>query len=287
MSETTASVSPFLSCPAAAFGKPVCRLGLASHGETEITPDDVLHAVGRGVNFLNWAGEADSPGGPDAFSRAVSSLGRAREAVVVCVQFGARTAADAAGELRSVLATLRTDYVDVLTLYYVERAEEWQQLIEPGGVLDYLRAAQRGGQVHCIGVTSHQRRLAAEMARSGLLDLLMVRYNAAHRGAERDVFPTSDERGVPVIAYTALRWGALLRGTPDDPPGFTVPAAPSWYRFVLQSPSVAVVLAAPHSRGELDQDLEVLGATGPLEADEYARLAAHGERVRGHAGRFP
>src|SRR5438046_10277262 len=124
------------------------------------------------------------------------------------------------------------------------------------------------------------------MAAGGLLDVLMVRYNAAHRGAEREVFPAADAAGVPVIAYTALRWGGLLRPTPDDPPGFAVPPAPDWYRFVLQSPSVAVTLAAPHNRAELDEDLTVLTA-GPLTPDEYARMAAHGERVRRHAGRFP
>ena len=62
----------------------------------------------------------------------------------------------------------------------------------------------------------------------------MIRYNAAHRGAEREVFPVTDALGLPVIAYTALRWGGLLRPTPDDPPGFVVPPAPAWYRFVLQ-----------------------------------------------------
>jgi aryl-alcohol dehydrogenase-like predicted oxidoreductase len=125
------------------------------------------------------------------------------------------------------------------------------------------------------------------MARSDLLDLLMIRYNAAHRGAESDVFPTTDALGMPVIAYTALRWGALLRPTPDDPPDFTVPAAPAWYRFVLQSPSVTVTLAAPHNRAELDEALTVLNTTGPLDAQEYERLAAHGQRVRRHGGSFP
>ena len=32
---------------------------------------------------------------------------------------------------------------------------------------------------------------------------------------------------------------------------------------------------------------EVLRASGPLDAAEYARMAAHGDRVRRHAGRFP
>lgn len=282
-----AGVHPFLTCPAEAFGKPVCRLGLASRGGSPLTPDDVAFALERGVNFLNWPGEADTPGGPDALSDVVAGLGPRRDAVVVCVQFGSRTAADAAGELRSLLATLRTNYLDVLTFYYVEHADEWQQLIGPDGALTYCRAARRDGTVRRLGVTSHQRPLAAEMARSGLLDTLMIRYNAAHRGAEREVFPVTDELRMPVISYTALRWGALLRPTPSDPAGFRVPAAPGWYRFALQSPSVAVTLAAPSRRVELEQALEVLRAPGPLSEVEYLQMAEHGLRVRRHAGAFP
>jgi hypothetical protein len=56
----------------------------------------VHHAIERGINFLNWPGEADSPGGADAVSTAVASLGSQRESIVVCVQFGSRTATDAA-----------------------------------------------------------------------------------------------------------------------------------------------------------------------------------------------
>jgi aryl-alcohol dehydrogenase-like predicted oxidoreductase len=216
----------------------------------------------------------------------VAALGPDRPGVVVCAQFGARTATDAAAELRAALTLLGTDHIDVLTLYYVERADEWEAIAAPGGALSYLRDARRDGAVRKIGVTCHQRPLAARMAESGLLDLVMVRYNAAHRGAEREVFPVTGRLGLPVISYTALRWGALLRPTPDDPPGFSVPRAPDWYRFVLQDPAVAVTLAAPQTRAELDEDLGVLEATGPLGDAEYAALAAHGERVRQTAGTF-
>src|SRR4051794_39036570 len=147
---------------------------------------------------------------------------------MVCVQFEARSADDARSELRQILNELHTDYVDVLTFYYVEEAEEWQQISAPGGALEFCRDAQRAGEVRLLGLTSHQRPLAAEIARSGLLDLLMIRYNAAHRGAERDVFPVTDALRMPVLVYTCLRWGALLRPTPDDPPGFLVPRAPAW-----------------------------------------------------------
>src|SRR5262249_19988585 len=163
-------------------------------------------------------------------------------------------AAEAHAELNGILRQLQTDYVDVLTFYYVEEPAEWEQIAGPGGALEYLVTAKRNGRVRFLGLTSHQRRLAAEIARSGALDLLMIRYNAADRGAETEVFPVTDVLGMPVVVYTCLRWGALLRPTPDDPPGFVVPRAPAWYRFALQAPSVTVALMAPDSRTELEED---------------------------------
>jgi predicted aldo/keto reductase-like oxidoreductase len=74
------------------------------------------------------------------------------------VQFAARSAADAVVELRSVLATLRTDYVDILTIYYVERPEELAEITSAAGALRYLQDAKRDGIVRRLGVTSHQRR---------------------------------------------------------------------------------------------------------------------------------
>lgn len=285
-SPTGTPLHPFLITPKTAFGRPVCRLGVASYGKTPITPEDLYYAISRGVNFLNWAGLAESPSSGDAFTQAVAALGPDRPSVAVCAQFGARRAIDAKAELWSALAALKTDYIDVLTLYYVERPDEWEEITSPSGALRYLRDAKRDGTVRRLGVTSHQRKLAATMAQSGLLDTVMIRYNAAHLGAEQDIFPVTKSREIPVIAYTALRWGALIQPTPDDPPGYSVPRAPAWYRFVLQNPAVAVTLAAPQSRAELDEDLKVLEATGPLGDQEYAALAEHGERVRRHAGAF-
>ncbi len=260
---------------------PVCRLGLATRGGTLLTVGDIFIALDRGVNFLNWCGT------PDSLSRAIARLGRRRSDVIVCVQFEARTARQAKGELQQILHELHTDYVDVLTFYYVEEPEEWQQIVGPDGALHFCREAQRSGQVRMLGLTSHQRPLAAEIAGSGLIDLLMIRYNAAHRGAETEVFPITDSLKLPVVVYTCLRWGALLRPTPEDPADFVVPRAPAWYRFVLQNPSVSAALMAPENRVELEEDLTVLDATEPLSPEEYERLAAHGRRVHRYAGSFP
>jgi predicted aldo/keto reductase-like oxidoreductase len=260
---------------------PVCRLGLASRGGPGLGKGDVLEAVRRGVNYLNWCGQTDG------LSDAVRELGEARRRVFVATQLEARSAEGAREELDAQLLALGTTWIDVVTYYYVEHASEWDEITSSGGAARAIEAARGNGTVRMIGITSHQRGLAAAIAASGRVDLLMVRYNAAHRGAEEEVFPAAAAHRLSVIAFTALRWGALLEPTTADPPGFQPPAAPDCYRFVLGHPSVTVALMAPKSRRELEEDLTVLDDWRGLGASEYAALRAHGDRVRRHGGAFP
>lgn len=273
----------------------ICRLGLATRGNTHLDSESVMAAIERGVNYLNWCG-AD-----DALRACIRRLGPRRREVAIAVQLEARAAADARRELEHFLAEIETDYLDVVTYYYVEHADEWSEIIAPGGAAETIEQARADGRVRMIGLTTHQRPLAARLAaaqglagssgaqspRSGRLDLLMIRYNAAHRGAEREIFPMTAAMGMPVVAFTCTRWGALARPTPTDPAGFAVPRAPAWYRFVLAHPAVSVALMAPDNAEELAENLALLDNPQPLTPTDHELLQAHGDRVRRHAGQFP
>ena len=58
----------------------VCRLGLATRGNTSLDPEDVEHAVDRGINYLNWCRHADG------LQEWIRQSGRRREDVRVAVQ---------------------------------------------------------------------------------------------------------------------------------------------------------------------------------------------------------
>lgn len=263
-------------------GHRVCRLGLATRGNTALPADAVVAAIDRGINYLNWCAH------PDGMSEAIRGLSEARRRdVVIATQLYARSADDARRELDAILAELGTSYLDVITYFYLESEEEWLRATADDGAHTALREAQADGRLRAIGVTSHQRPLAAKIAASGEIDLLMIRYNAAHRGAEEDIFPTTDRCDMPVVAYTGVRWGALLKPTADDPPKFSPPAAADCYRFQLSHPSVAVALMAPDGVEELEENLGLLDAWNPLTEGESSRLRGHGDRVRRHAGAFP
>lgn len=258
-------------------------MGLATRGDSRLEPDDVFHALERGINYWNWCGEEDG------MCRAVRELGQTRREVVIAAQISVDdwSRETMQRELDQALGKLKTDWLDIVTLYYVESEAEWSDIIEADGALRALQEAKQEGQIRAIGLTTHQRPLAANWIRLGVLGLLMIRYNAAHRGAETDVFPIANELGLPVVCFTCLRWGELLRRTPHDPLGFDVPKATEWYRFVLSNPAVSVALMAPNDRAELLENLSLLDDWEAASVEQLAELKAHGDRVRKTAGLFP
>jgi len=148
----------------------------------------------------------------------------------------------------------------------------------PPRVLDRALQLKERGLVRHLCVSAHDRSAYRAHLESGVFDLIMVRYNAAHRGAERDVFPLLEgERRPGVLCYNSTRWGHLF----DPrwmPPGARTPSPSDLYRYALSNPSVDMVLTAPATLEQLQQNLRTL-EMGPVTADERTRLETIGDHV--------
>ena len=168
---------------------------------------------------------------------------------------------------------LGTDYLDVLQLYWLGKMSRYSQ-----GMIDELVRLRESGKVRALAVSIHDRPRAGRLAEDSPLDALMIRYNAAHPGAERDVFPHLARRRPAVIAYTATSWRKLLRA----PAGWNGPVmtAGDCYRFCLSSPHVDVVLMGPKDVGQLRENLAAL-EQGPLSEEEARWMREFGQRVHG------
>ena len=105
--------------------------------------------------------------------------------------------------------------------------------------------------------------------------VLHIRYNAAHTGAEIEVFPRLPAEGRPgTVAYTATAWGALLKAR-RMPPGEAPLRARDCYRFVLSNPDFNVCMSGPKDDAQMDEALAALDE-GPLSAEEEARIRRTG-----------
>jgi len=176
--------------------------------------------------------------------------------------------------------SLGTATLDVLLL----GAVQFRWYLTGGGWTEMGRL-KREGRVRAIGYSSHKRRLAAELAREFSPDVLMIRYNAAHRGAEAEVFEPLGEDRPAIITYTATRWGVLLRPLPAL--GFPEGVTPGeCYRFALTHPSVDMALFAARTPEELREDVAAI-LEGPLDPPRMAEVRRFGdavhETVRGRA----
>jgi aryl-alcohol dehydrogenase-like predicted oxidoreductase len=166
-----------------------------------------------------------------------------------------------------------TDYIDIFMFLGVRKESEF-----PEKAREELYRLREEGLVKAVGMSTHDRPFAGRMAAEGSLDVLMIRYNAAHRGAEKDIFPYLKEQNPGIVSFTATRWRYLMRrpnGWPKDAP---IPNAALTYRFVLSNPHVHVCMTAPSNQKQLEENLKAL-QDGPLSEDEMAFMQKFGDAV--------
>ena len=246
-------------------GLRVTPLGLSSgYGVSE---HDVERAIERGVNYLYWSTPRRS-----GFGRALQrAVARRRESLVTVVQSYTRAGFLMRWSLERALRQLGTDYTDILLL-------GWWNALPPPRILEAAIRLKESGKARHLMISCHHRPSFEVMAREPALGAFMVRYNAAHAGAEEDVFPRLPSPRPGVVAYTATRWGQLL-DPKRTPPGEPTPRGGDCYRFCLSHPSVDVVLCGPRNAGELDEAIAALDR-GPMSADELAWMKRVGAHVK-------
>jgi aryl-alcohol dehydrogenase-like predicted oxidoreductase len=236
-------------------GWKVGRLGLASsYGADERC---VQMAFERGVSYLYWGSMRTAK-----FGAGLRSLRSRRDEFLLVIQSYSRVAAMVPWSLERGLKSLGMDHADILLLGL------WNKEVSPG-VFDQALQLRGRGLIRAIAVSTHNRPQAASIANhNGNVDILHVRYNAVHPGAERDIFPklAAPEVRPGIVAFTATCWGDLMR--PDKvPAGDKVPSASDCYRFNLTNPAVDLCLTGPRSASDLTTALDALDK-GPMTPEE-------------------
>lgn len=228
---------------------------------------EVERAYERGVNFFLWGSLRRRD-----FGRGLKNLAaKNRDDVVIAVQSYTRFASLMEWSVDRSLSALKTDYVDVLCL-------AWWNAAPPKRILDEALRLRHKGKVGSIMVSCHHRPAFEGFIADPSIDGLMLRYNAAHPGAEREVFPYLEQRRPGTVAFTATRWGTLI--DPQlTPAGERTPRPSDCYRFALTNPNVDVCLAGPKDAEQLDEALRTIDR-GPMDADELAWMRRVGASVR-------
>ena len=258
----------FLRAPLAKFGTPVCRIGLsATYRPGRRT---VCKALDEGINYYMYFG-LDTQ-----ITKVLRETMHGRRDQFVLATGGCNWILFHRPLRRTLevrLRQMRTDYIDIVHYFGITRRKHFTQQVR-----DELQAIRESGLVRGVSISTHDRTFAAELARDGVLDTLMIRYNAAHRGAETEIFPQLPASNPAVIGYTATRWSQLFRRPRRYPKEARLPSPAMCYRFVLSNPAVHVCLMAPSNLAQFEDNLAEI-RTGPLDEGDMKFMRCFGDFI--------
>jgi predicted aldo/keto reductase-like oxidoreductase len=252
-------------------GLQVGRLGIASgYG----APTEALEeAFERGCNYFTWGTifKGYSPHLRRALQNIVAK-GQRDRLVLAMFSYAHNNFFTERLFLRG-LKSAGLDHADILILGYFSRRP-------PRRLVDGALHLKERGFIRFIGLSSHNRKLLGQLAQDGEFDVLHVRYNAAHRGAETETFPLVGSGNRPgIVAFTATRGGKLLNPK-KMPPGVSPPSAADCYRFVLSHSTVNVCMSGAKTLEQMRQNFKVLDS-GPMSEEELVRMRLIGDHVYG------
>lgn len=250
-------------------GLRVGRLGISSG--YNLGGRGVAMAFERGQNFMHFSSRQD----PEFIAAVAGFAASDRDSVVIALHSYARTGFLLRRTVEKALRALGVDYADFLFMGYYRRPPSKR-------LLDAALKLKTRGLVRFLGISSHKRHLFERFTEMGVFDAYMVRYNAAHPGAEREVFDRLPPQGESpaILAYTTTRWGQFLDPA-RMPKGEAVPSSADCYRFALSHPRVDMALTGASNSSQMQEALAALDA-GPMSGEEMARMRRIGDHLHEH-----
>lgn len=229
-------------------------------------------AFERGINYFYWGSRRR-----DMMADAIRHIARTRrDDLVVVLQSYARVGVAVRISIERALRSLRLGHAEVLLL-------GWHNSEPASRILDAAVELKRRGLVRHIALSSHHRPLFATLLDDDRIDIWHLRYNAVHRGAEREVFPALDGRDVAsrpgVVTYTTTRWGHLCDPS-RTPPGERTPDGTDCIRFVLTGGHVDTAISGPSRPEHVEQATRAL-ELGPMNDEELAWMRRVGDHIYG------
>jgi len=246
-------------------GLSVSRLGIGSGYGT--TAAMVEEAVDRGVNYLYW-GALRTKKMAEGIRNVVKTK---REEMVIVVPIRTSLPLRIPKLVQKNLKIMETEYLDVLILTWYNKA--------PGPrLIEQILKLKEAGLIKAVALSGHNRVLFPKLEKDKKIDIYHIRYNAVHRGAEREIFPElSDSDNPGIVTFTTTRWGGLLN--PKNLPPGEEPVKPAdCYRFVLSHPKVHVAICGPNSPEQLRENLKALDE-GVMSEEELARMKKIGDYI--------
>ena len=231
---------------------------IAVSGHYLLPTEQFTVAFERGIDHFFWE---RNYGSFNRFILRLSPSDRTRLRMI-CGTFEAEPK-KIAKDIDNALRILKLDCLDVFLLFWARSTLRFSE-----EVLSLLESSITSGKIRQFGLSTHQWQLASDQ-----IDLdwspVMVRHNLAHRSAESVVFPKAALHKTRIFSFNTTCYGRLIKaGVP----------AKDCIRYSLHQPEIDLILTAPATAEQLDENLSALDAP-ELTASEIASWQKIGDTV--------
>ena len=255
------------------------------------------YAHGRGINIVDcWMAD---PKSRDVIGQALEGV---RDQWIVQGHIGStwqggqyvrtRDMAFVRPAFEDLLRRLRTDYIDLGMIHYVDAAEDWEQCMRPP-FFDYVRGLRDAGVIRHVGLSTHNPRIAKLAVESGFVEMLLFsinpafdmhpatedldsmfgEYDAGLSGIDPEraaLYRLCEEKGVGLTVMKAFQGGRLFDAKTS--PFGTAFTAVQCIHYALTRPGVCSVLCGYDTVEQVDAALAYETTTD--DEKDYASILA-------------
>lgn len=239
-------------------GLKISRLGFGGIPIQKIDAEGTRQLAHRmldaGINYIDTA---------RGYTVSESYLGYALEGIrdhfVLATKSMSRDKAGMARDIDTSLANLRTNYIDLYQIHNPTPAD-LDQVCAPGGALEALLEAKKGGKIGHLGITAHTNAIFERALELPWVETIMFPYNIVETQGEA-LMRRCTEKNIGFIVMKPLAGGAI-----ED--------ASLALRWILQNEDVSVVIPGMAEEREIRQNLAAAQDRSPLTQAEQDQIFA-------------
>ena len=207
-----------------------------------------------------------------------------------------RKVAEAKIAFEDLLTRFHTDYIDLGMIHFVDREDDWEEVLN-GGLMDYAIQLKQSGAIRHIGLSTHSAKIARAAVEHGVVEVLLFSLNPGYdllpseencglcdenapvlRGMDREraeLYRLCKERGVGINVMKCFGGGRLLDATRSP---FGVALTPvQCIHYCLTRPAVGSVMIGFDNADQVPASMAYLTATA--EERDYAPVLAASPRM--------
>jgi predicted aldo/keto reductase-like oxidoreductase len=254
--------------------------GWSSDLDIEAASRLVDEALDLGINFVDAA---------RIYGRAENAIGRIlgdrRDKIFLTTKVWADDAKGAEKALEESLQDLKTDHVDLVYIHSIGNRNV-QQVMGPGGSLEYLLKQKQAGRTRFVGISGHHRpKTFIPLLETGEIDVLMPAMNFVDRHTydfEETVLPVAKKHHVGIACmkvFGGVKGGFTVVNGPNPGPTMPQHLLQPAVRYALGLPDVATLVIGPHTVQQLRENVRMVKEYQPLSESELSDLMKIGQQL--------